>query len=84
MKAQQSFLDQSVDVLASIGPKRALALANAGIETLEDMLYYFPRRYLDRSTVTPIRALKENDDATVVGRIIQADVQAEGLRLGLF
>ncbi|MBN1466991.1 ATP-dependent DNA helicase RecG [candidate division KSB1 bacterium] len=76
MKAQQGFLEQSVQVLASIGPKRALALGDAGIATLEDLLYYFPRRYLDRSTVTPIRDLKENEDATVVGRIIQADVQA--------
>ncbi|MBN1562077.1 ATP-dependent DNA helicase RecG [candidate division KSB1 bacterium] len=75
MKAQGGFLEQSVEVLSSIGPKRALVLARAGIETLEDLFYYFPRRYLDRSTVTAIRDLGEDDEATIVGRIIQAGVQ---------
>ncbi len=75
VKAKRSFLDQSVEVLSSIGPKRAVALSQAGVDTLEDLFYYFPRRYLDRSTVTPIRNLKVDEEATVVGRIIQADVQ---------
>ena len=74
MKARRSFLDQSVEVLTSIGPKRAVALSQAGIETLEDLFYYFPRRYLDRTTVTPIRDLVVDEEATVVGRIIQTGV----------
>ena len=68
-------LDQSIEVLSSIGPKRAAALSQAGIDRIEDLLYYFPRRYLDRSTMTPMRDLKEDMNATVVGRIIQTDVK---------
>lgn len=76
MRALRTFLDQSVEVLSSIGPKRTVALSKVGIDTLEDLLYYFPRRYLDRSTVTPIRDLKVDEEATVVGRIIQAGVES--------
>ncbi len=68
-------LARPVDALTSIGPKRAALMNRAGLYTIEDLFYYFPRRYLDRSTVTKIRDLKENEEATVVGRIIQADVQ---------
>ncbi|MBN1481581.1 ATP-dependent DNA helicase RecG [candidate division KSB1 bacterium] len=75
MRAFRTFLDQPVEVLSTIGPKRAAALSKIGIDTLQDLFYYFPRRYLDRSTVTPVRDLKVDEEATVVGRIIQADIE---------
>ena len=36
---------RSLDSLKGVGPKRKLVLEEAGIYTLEDLLYYFPRRY---------------------------------------
>jgi len=42
MNARRGFLDQSVEALSSIGPKRAAALGRAGVNTLEDLFYYFP------------------------------------------
>ncbi len=58
--ANYNFLDQPVERLANVGPKRATAFEKAGIHTIGDLLYYFPRRYLDRSTVAKIRQLTEN------------------------
>ena len=53
-----------------ISPKRAEVLAEHGVRVFRDLLYYFPRRYLDRSTVTPISKLDERMGAvTVVGRV---------------
>jgi len=72
---KRSPLDLSVESLASIGPKRAAALSRAGIDRIEDLLYYFPRDYLDRSSVTRIRDLHEDMQATVVGRIIQTEIK---------
>ncbi|MDZ7722689.1 MAG: ATP-dependent DNA helicase RecG [candidate division KSB1 bacterium] len=66
-------LHQPIESLRSIGPKRAVVLQENGIRTIEDLLYYFPRRYLDRSTVTPIARLREGEEVTVAGRIIQKD-----------
>ncbi|MCJ7508363.1 MAG: ATP-dependent DNA helicase RecG [candidate division Zixibacteria bacterium] len=63
-------LDSPAQYLKGIGPKRAKVLASQEIRTVEDLLYYIPRKYLDRSTITPIGQLKVNSVATVVGRVI--------------
>jgi ATP-dependent DNA helicase RecG len=53
---------------------RAEALASAGLNTTSDLLYYFPRRYIDRSRILPIRNLSESDGMiTVIGRVIKIE-----------
>lgn len=63
------FSNTSIQFLKGIGEKRAQALKKVGIHTVGDLLQYYPRRYLDRSNITPIRNLHPNDTATVVGKI---------------
>ena len=41
-------LNQSVQYLKGVGPARAEALKAVGVKTVSDLLYYVPRRYLDR------------------------------------
>ena len=38
---------QAVTSLPGVGPKTQQNLADLGIETIQDLLYYFPRRYED-------------------------------------
>ncbi|MBN1576380.1 MAG: ATP-dependent DNA helicase RecG [Chitinispirillaceae bacterium] len=45
-----------LSLLPGMGPKRIAALREAGTETVGDLLYRFPLRYLDRSIVTPLKA----------------------------
>ncbi len=47
-------LDTSVQYLKGVGEKRAAFLKKLGIETLWDLLCYFPREYDDRREVLPI------------------------------
>lgn len=57
-----------------MGPARAAAFQRKGIITLEDALYYFPRRYEDRThlcTPTDLNRLPEGSQVTVIGRIQQ-------------
>jgi ATP-dependent DNA helicase RecG len=63
-------LSSSVQYLKGIGPRRADLLKKSGIATLEDLLYYFPRRYEDRSVLVPIAQLECGKVATVVGKIV--------------
>lgn len=63
-------LDSPVQYLKGVGPKRAEALGRLGVERVGDLLTLFPRRYLDASTVTPIREVQLGQVATVVGRIV--------------
>jgi ATP-dependent DNA helicase RecG len=48
--AEEKILEGSVQFLKSIGPKRAEAFSEIGIRTIRDMLFYFPRKHLDRTT----------------------------------
>ncbi|MDZ7690456.1 MAG: hypothetical protein U5K69_04780 [Balneolaceae bacterium] len=56
--------------LPNLNTKRLKALSENGIESIGDLLHFLPRRYLDRTTVLPIRSLKgTGEEVTVVGRI---------------
>jgi ATP-dependent DNA helicase RecG len=54
-------LQQPVKFLSGVGPKRAeLLQKELGIETCEDLLYYFPFKYIDRSRFYSIREVDAN------------------------
>jgi len=70
-------LQSPIQYLKGIGPVKGKALASLGIKNIEDLLYHIPRRYLDRSTITPINQLQVNSPATIIGT-----VEAYGIRKG--
>lgn len=56
--------------LPNLSTKRLKALSESGIDSLLDLLNWFPHRYLDRTTVLPIRQVTgQGEEVTVVGRI---------------
>ncbi len=62
-----------VTSLKGIGNARAAVLeSEAGIRTVEDLLYYTPRKYLDRSGVKKISLCMAGEDVTISGVIIKA------------
>jgi ATP-dependent DNA helicase RecG len=65
------FLREPVRYLKGVGEKRADVWAEAhGVRTVRDLLHFYPRRYLDRSTVSMVRDLKESTESvTVVGTV---------------
>ena len=68
-------LDISVQFVKGVGPKRSEVLTNEGISTVRDLLYHFPRRHLDRTTVTPIRNLRKDSNVTIVGRVGKSGIR---------
>ncbi|MCK5548032.1 MAG: ATP-dependent DNA helicase RecG, partial [Thermoplasmata archaeon] len=66
-------LDLSTEVtyLKGVGPKRAEVLSEVGVTTVGDILEYYPRRYLDRRTVTQIANLEHESVATAAGEIVE-------------
>lgn len=50
-------VDTPVQYLKGVGPKRAGLFQQLGIHTVEDLLYYFPWRYEDRSRIERISDL---------------------------
>jgi ATP-dependent DNA helicase RecG len=62
-------LDAPVTVLPGIGRNHARTLGRLGLNSIRDMLYYFPRRYDDYSLMKPINRLNYGDQVTVIGTI---------------
>ncbi len=55
------FLQQDIMFLQGVGPKKAELLAKElSIYTIEDLLYYFPFKYIDRSVFHAIKQLNQN------------------------
>ncbi len=52
-----------------MGARHAETLTKLGMQTLGDMLYYFPRRYDDYSQLKPIKDLFYSEQVTVIGTI---------------
>ncbi len=76
-----SGLETPVQFVSGVGPRRARQLDRVGIQTLENLLYHLPRRYLDRSLIVPIAELDLSDrEVTVVGRVITFRIVGGGTR----
>lgn len=79
-------LDSSIQYLPGIGPKRAVPFAKIGIKTIRDMLFYFPARYLDRSTIVNSSQLaqfiREGNDSevTIIGTVYNKESKRFGGR----
>lgn len=63
-------LEQSVQFLKGVGPRRAAALHALGIRTVGDVLQHYPRRYEDRSAIKPIALLQNGALETLSGRVL--------------
>ena len=62
-------LSSSIQSINGIGENRVVALGDVGIRTIGDLLNYFPRKHLDRTTITPTSNLKKGTHATIIGKI---------------
>jgi ATP-dependent DNA helicase RecG len=59
-----------VKYLKGVGPARAEILTARGIRTVEDLLYYTPFRYEDRTHITRIRDLVPGQITTVFAEVL--------------
>ena len=62
-------LNADITVLQGVGPKNFESLKSLGMQTLGDMLYYFPRRYEDYSQLKPIKDIFYGEVITVLGTV---------------
>jgi len=60
----------SIRFLKGIGPKKAKSFGKIGINNIEDLLYYFPRRYEDRTKLLSINQLKEGESQTIKAKVL--------------
>jgi ATP-dependent DNA helicase RecG len=67
--------NDALQYVKGIGPKRAAALREIGIDSIPKLLYYLPRDYLDRSRITKIKDLAKlveaGNEVTVIGTVFR-------------
>lgn len=70
----QSLQTIPVTRLKGVGAKLAEKLATLGIQTLQQLLFHLPSRYMDRTRITPIGALQPNLSVVIEAEVRAADV----------
>jgi len=74
-------LETPVQYVKGVGPARAEQLHSLGIESVEDLLMYFPRRFDLRRQAQPISSLHGNEpSATVAGEVVATNYRPYGRR----
>jgi ATP-dependent DNA helicase RecG len=68
-------LDAPLTVLNGIGPERQAVYAKLGLETLRDLLLYYPRRYDNYSAMKPINRLEYGEECSVIGTVVEAQTR---------
>jgi ATP-dependent DNA helicase RecG len=75
--------NMAVKLAKVVGDRTAKVLAEElGLETLEDLLRHYPRRYVMRGELTDIEALIEGEEVTIMARIEKVTVKRIPRRKG--
>ncbi|MBI5463670.1 MAG: DNA helicase RecG, partial [Ignavibacteriales bacterium] len=82
MKRTEPTLPQKnseLQFVKGVGPKRAAALDSVEIRSIRDLLYNFPRGYLDRSTIIRIadvrKFIEKGEPVTVIGEVFRQEAR---------
>lgn len=68
----KNILEKSVRFVKGVGESKSLLFNKIGIYTVEDVIYYFPREYEDRSRIKSIIQLKDGDACSFEGMVASA------------
>jgi len=75
-------LNSPITTVKGISTAMAAKFGKLGVETLRDLLYFFPHRHLDYSQIKYISQLEEGDEQTIMANVWQAQVTRLGYRQG--
>lgn len=77
-------LASPLSVLPLVGPARAKAFKSAGLDTIRDLLFYFPFRHIDRTTILSIEKAYSHvkngytGELTLIGKVHESKVMNYG------
>ena len=61
--------------IKGVGPHRAAVLKKHGLQTIQDILYYIPRKFLDRTHIMKINSVRAGDEAVIIGKVIAKGIK---------
>lgn len=84
-RGERTFDPLAVPVKLRVKPAAARHLGSLGIDSVGDALSYAPRKYFHWGKLSPLAALQEGEDTTVLARVVSAHVvknrSGSGVRL---
>ena len=75
-------LDSHITLIKGISSGLAAKFRRLGVRTVRDLLYFFPRRHLDYSTLKTVSELEEAGEQTILATVWEAQVTTLGSRRG--
>lgn len=63
-------LEKEIQYVKGVGPNRAALLQKLGINTLEDLITYYPREYEDRSKPKMIASLLDGEETLIEAMVV--------------
>ncbi|NLB83399.1 MAG: ATP-dependent DNA helicase RecG [Synergistaceae bacterium] len=75
-------LSDPVRYVKGVGPAREVLLGRLGIACVNDLLFFFPRRYEDRRELTPLSSLTGGSMSSVVAKVVAIE-RRKSLKKGL-
>jgi ATP-dependent DNA helicase RecG len=77
--------DSPIQSIKGIGPQKGLLFNKIGIKTVREALLYLPWRYEDRSSICPVKDIREGCAETVRGRIVSCGlIRPRGKKVSIF
>ena len=77
-----TYLDEvPIEKVSGFSGARGQALRGAGVSTVRDLLFHFPRRYIDRSRTEPVANLPVGEEVTVIGEVLSVSTRRPRARL---
>jgi ATP-dependent DNA helicase RecG len=81
-KATGQSLDLPITSLQGVSTAMSAKFKRLGVQTIRDLLYFFPHRHLDYSRINYISELTEGEEQTITANVWQAQVTRLGGRRG--
>jgi ATP-dependent DNA helicase RecG len=82
VRKRKEELESPITVIKGISTSIERRFAKLNVRTVHDLLYFFPRRYVDYSQKKSISELIEGEEQTIIGTIWQAKISTLGNRQG--
>ena len=76
-------LNDDIKTIKGIGEKKAQAFEKLGVHSLHDLISFFPRKYEDRSTISPIAAAPQNGESVCICAIVANEPTLTHIRKGM-
>ena len=74
MQVKKTGGEVPVRYIKGVGPVKATMFERLGVENVQDLFYYLPKRYEDRSQILDVKDLVPGEHQAVIGKVLKTSV----------